>query len=541
MDLSPYTGRWVALVGGQVTGVGYTPEEARQLAQRNRPKERVTLQFVAPPGGEELPLPALLGRLRPFFAQLDQPVYLVGGAVRDALLGLPVHDLDFVTPQRAIKLAFQAADALQAAAYVLDRERDTGRVVLSDDGMTLDFARFRGDDLLADLQDRDFTINAIALPVTAETSLSLIDPTGGLPDLRTGVIRMVHAQSLANDPVRALRAVRQAGSLGFQLAPETEAAVIASAPQLAAVSTERVRDELLKMLATAVPHQAVRQMHELGLLPFVLPTIAALDGVAQSPPHWQDVLAHTISALRWLVLVETAVLDGAIEGTAAGLSQAAAQLAPYRASLNDHFARPVDGMVYGRALLRLGALFHDVGKRDTQTTTADGQIHFYGHDKTGAAITADVLRRLTLSNKASDYVADVVLGHMRPLLLLHAQGSAPTRRAVYRYFRDIGAAGLDVGLLALADHLATYDGVGDMAQWEMLLKLVAALYANYFTQYAETVAPTPLLDGHDLMRTLDLKPGPEVGRLLRLLQEAQAAGEVNSRETAVQFVQQARR
>lgn len=540
MDLSPYAGRWVALVGGQVAGVGYTPEEARQLARRNRLKERATLYFVEPPGGEKLPLPPLLERLRPFFAQLDQPVYLVGGAVRDALLGFPGHDLDFVVLQQAIKLSFQVADGLQAAAYVLDRERDTGRVVLPDDDLTLDFARFRGDDLLADLQDRDFTINALALPATAVTALSVIDPTGGLADLRAGVIRMVHAQSLANDPVRALRAVRQAGSLGFRLAPETEAAVVISAPQLAAVSTERVRDELLKMLATAVPHQAVRQMQDLNLLPFVLPTIAALDGVAQSPPHWQDVLAHTISVLRWLAVVEAAVLDG-VETAAAVLPQAAAQFAPYRAHLNAHFARPVDGMVYGRVLLRLAALFHDVGKRDTQTTTADGQIHFYGHDKTGAAITADVLHRLTLSHKVSDYVADVVLGHMRPLLLLHAQGSAPTRRAVYRYFRDIGVAGLDVGLLALADHLATYDGVGDVAQWQTLLTLVAALYANYFTQYAETVAPTPLLDGHELMRALDLKPGPEVGRLLRLLQEAQAAGEVNSRETAVQFVQQVRR
>lgn len=537
-DLTAYAGRWVALVQERVAGVGYTPEEAQRLAQQNRPKERVTLRFVEPAGGEALTLSPLLVRLRPFLAQLEQPVYLVGGAVRDALMGRPSHDLDFVLPHHACQLAFRVGDYLNAPAYVLDHERDIGRVVLPDDETMLDFSCFRGDDLEADLHDRDFTINAMALPALAETTAALIDPTGGLADLQARLIRMVHAQVLIDDPVRALRALRQAGSFGFTLAPETETAVAAAAPQLAHASTERVRDELLKLLETAVPDRVLQQMSNVGLLPVVLPAIAALTHVAQSPPHTEPVLAHTLSVLRWLVQVETTVLTE--EETAFPFLQTAqAALKPYRDSLHVHLTRLVDGLVNGRALLRLAALFHDVGKAETQTSDAVGHFHFYGHEKVGAEITITVLRQLTLSNKASKYVADIVLGHMRPLLLRQAQGTMPTRRAAYRFFRDIQAAGLDVGLLALADHLATYNGVGNVAQWETLVQLVAALYHVYLEQYTETVAPIPLLNGHDLMQALQLQPGPEVGRLLRLLEEAQAAGELTTRAAALQFVRQA--
>jgi hypothetical protein len=129
---------------------------------------------------------------------------------------------------------------------------------------------------------------------------------------------------------------------------------------------------------------------------------------------------------------------------------------------------------------------------------------------------------------------------MRPLLLVDAQGARPSRRAVYRFFRDIGAAGLDVGLLALADHLATYDGPGPETAWRNLIEMVGALYHFYFEKYDETVSPPPLLDGHRLMDALDLSPGPEVGRLLRLIEEAQAAGQLTSEAEAIAFARRRR-
>ncbi|MCA9972361.1 MAG: HD domain-containing protein [Anaerolineales bacterium] len=535
-DLTPYAGRWVALARDQVAGVGHTPEEAERMARHNRPKERFVLWFVDPPDAAPLPLPALLARLRPFLAQQPEPVYLVGGAVRDALLGRPSHDLDFVVPRRGIALAFAVADALGVPAFPLDKARDTGRVMLAE--TTLDFACFRGPDLAADLRDRDFTVNAIALPATAVSRAALIDPCGGLADLEAGQLRLTHPGALAQDALRALRGVRHVVGLGLTLLPETAQALRAAAPELRQVSVERVRDELQKLLETAAPDTAVALLAELGLLAPVLPEIAALAPVTQSAPHHEPVLAHTVSVLRRLAAVERVLLAG--EAAAEGYWQPVVrELGPYREPLRAHLGRTVDGLVDGRVLLRLGALFHDVGKAQTREEDENGRVRFFGHAEVGAKLAARALRRLTFGNRAVAHVAHIVAAHMRPLFLAEAQGGRPTRRAVYRFFRDIQSAGLDVGLLALADHLATYDGPGDAAAWEQLVRLVGELFRHYFERHDEVVAPTPLLDGHALMAALQLAPGREVGRLLRLIEEAQAAGLVTTPEEAVALARQA--
>ena len=491
---------------------------------------------VAPAAGETLRISPLMERLQPLLARQDVPVYLVGGAVRDALLDQVSYDLDFAAPEGAIELAFRVGDVLGSPAFVLDRERDIGRVILPDKQSVLDFARFRRETLEADLKDRDFTINAMALPVATLDRHHLIDPCGGLEDLRRGVVRLTHESALADDPVRTLRALRIAARFDFQMTPETAQAVQVTAPDLSDVSAERVRDELLKLLQTDRPHEGVGQMDALGVLDVVLPEVAALRGVEQSPPHHEPVLAHTLSVLRWLVQVE-AVVAGGEEATAPPLAEARETLARYVPDLREHLGREVVGGVDGRTLLRLGGLFHDVGKARTKEVDDGGRTRFFGHDKAGAGLAVHCLRRLHLSNEVVRTVQSMVAAHMRPLFLNQAEKM--TRRAVYRFFRDAGEAGVDVGLLTLADHLATYDGPGDAGEWEGLLAVVSRLYRHYFEEYEETVAPPPLLDGNELMGALDLRPGPEVGRLLRLIEEAQAAGEVNTKAEALALAREA--
>ena len=539
MDLTPYAGRWVALIDEQVVGIGATAVAAQQAASHNRSRERVRIYFVEPAGGEPLPFDPLLERLRPLLAQQNMPVYLVGGAVRDALLGRVSHDLDFVVPRNGIKLAFAIGDALHMPAYTLDSERDTGRVVVPGSGTTLDFARFRGADLTADLFDRDFTVNALALPATAKTQLSLIDPTGGLADLQAQTLRLPHANALTADPVRALRAVRLAHTLGFVLEPETQMLVKSAAHLLQTVSNERVREELTKILNTAVPHSALLQLFQLNLLSVILPEVAALDGIIQSPPHHEPVLEHTISVLSWLVRIETAVFDADATLQEVELQQVQHMLAPYVQQLHHYFARPIDGGVDGRLLLRLGAVLHDIGKRQTRTVDENGRIRFFGHEAVGADLAAVRLHQLTFSNTAVAHVKATVAGHMRPLLLVSEQRQ-PSRRAVYRYFRATGQAGLDICLLALADSLATHAGMGDKEEWMRLVDLVGALLEFYFGKYNEVIKPTPLLNGTDIIQILNLQPGPEVGRILRLIEEAQASGEIATRPEAILLAQQVR-
>jgi putative nucleotidyltransferase with HDIG domain len=397
--------------------------------------------------------------------------------------------------------------------------------VLPGEKTTLDFARLRGGSIEADLHDRDFTINAIALPIGSQDSAAdLIDPTGGRRDMAARLVRQVHERSLFDDPVRALRAVRMAVSLGFTITAETESAVTAAA-HLDQVSVERVRDELLKLLLSQAPDAAVRHLARLAVLPVVLPEIARLEGVEQSPPHFEDVLAHTCSVLRWLARLEKAIIFGEPEEHPA-VAEIEQGLAPFLPALKTYWSRPVTGDLNGRTLLRLGALFHDCGKKETQSFEANGRIRFFRHDKVGAKLAAARLRALRLSNEAVHHVNLIVASHMRPLLL--AGEPAISRRAVFRFFKAAGPAGLDVGFLALADDLATYDG-----RPSSLLPVVIELYSHYFQRYEETVRPPALLDGNQLMKELKLPPGKQVGRLLSLIQEAQAAGEITTREQAL--------
>jgi tRNA nucleotidyltransferase/poly(A) polymerase len=492
-------------------------------------------------------LPAFLARLEPLVGEASFPVYLVGGAVRDALRGVSSHDLDFAVPHGAIKLAFTVANALGVPAFVLDRERDTGRVVLDKDGIMLDFARFRGNDLEADLRGRDFTVNAMAWRIGGPPDQNVTDPTGGVSDLAQGILRQTRDGAIAEDPVRALRAVRLRHSLGFSLEPTTAKAAAAAAASLGRISAERVRDELLRIMNLHAVAAALEELMALGLLPAVLPEIAALGPLQQSPPHRDRVLAHTQSVLRWLTALTRHLLGQDAQpgsGRQATLpSEAVTLLASFRHGLQEHLERPVAGLLTGLDLLVWSGLFHDAGKAAAQTEDASGRIRFLGHEQAGATLVASRLRALRFSNEAIRHVEAVVAGHMRPLLL--AQQSSVSRRAVFRYFRALDGAGIDVVLLSLADHLATYEGATDPAPgdaaWEALIAVCRQLLAHYYEAYETTVRPTPLVDGHALMEALGIAAGPELGRLLRLIEEAQAAGEVATRTEALALASRERR
>lgn len=478
------------------------------------------------PGADSLRLPALLQKLQPLLAAERHPVYLVGGAVRDALLDRPSVDLDLAVADGAVRLAFRLADRLGVPAYVLDAERDTGRIVLSDPPTTIDVARFRGPNLNTDLRDRDFTINAMALPVDMLTRAALVDPGGGVADLAAGLLRITHAGALASDPVRALRGVRLAADLGFQLTPETEAAMAAARPALSTVSPERIRDEFAKLIAGPRPVEGLRELERLDMVAAVAPELTAMVGVAQSAPHFEPVWEHTLHVLDRVLRLEAALVNGN------GCFGAGERLAPWAGAVAGHLNRPVDGNVTGTLLLRLGALFHDVGKPDTAATEPDtGRIRFLGHEDNGAHLARRALRRLRFSRELIDTVGRIVTGHMRPLHLNRAE--KVTRRAVFRFFRATGDAGIDVVLLGLADHLATYDGPGDESTWSGLLALSATLLRSRFERFTEVVQPPPLVDGHTLMAAVDLAPGPLVGEIMRHIQEAQAAGEVQTAEEAL--------
>jgi tRNA nucleotidyltransferase/poly(A) polymerase len=532
---SPYAGRWVARLRGKIIAQGSTPEEARRAAQTHRHKESPEIVFMPAPFSFSPLMASVQEALPP-----GQEIYLVGGAVRDALLGRESHDLDFAVPVGGIKLARRIADTLKGAFYALDQERDTGRVVLMrEDGARtiLDFATYRGTDIEADLRDRDFTINAIAFDLSTE---AIFDPLSGGNDLRARVIRACTPQSLSDDPVRVLRAIRLAAGLGFQIDVETRQQMKQAAGGLRSVSPERLRDELFRILEGPQPGTAIRALGILDVLPHILPELPALKGVEQPRPHVYDVWAHTIAVLNQLEDILAALAPGydpeSTDDLFTGLL--VMRLGRYREQFAAHFANTLNTDRSVRALLFFAALYHDVAKPACKTTAEDGRNRFWGHEEKGAEMTAARANALHLSNDEIHRLRLVIQHHMRIHFYsnrLASEQKTPSRKAIYRFFRDAGGAGVDLALLALADTRATYAHTLTQDIWTAELDICRILLENYWENPMESISPPRLLGGNELMNEFELKPGPRVGEILEALREAQATGKVSTREEALNF------
>lgn len=504
-----------------------------------------------------------------WLAQQEPDIYVVGGTVRDRLLGRPVHDLDLAVSGDGLALARRLANHFQGAYYALDEVRSTGRAVLQDGGgghLLVDVARFRGSDpqdaspalqsLRADLDDRDFTINALAANVRALDDT--IDRHDGLDDLAAGLIRPVSDGCIRDDPLRAIRAVRLAASLKFALAPETEALIRRDGAALDQVSSERVRDELARLLVLPQAAGYLVELNNLGLLTRIFPELEALQGMTQSPPHSLDVLDHSLETVRVLeAVLGTLDYQGSAETRDEGrmtddrrwtklecsegptsqhtiFSLPLDVLAPYAENLQAHVSQHTGEGRPRWVTLKLAALLHDTGKSAVRAVDEDGRIRFIGHEAASVEITGEALRRLRFNNTEVRLAQTIVRHHMRPLLL--AMQAEVSSRAVYRFFRDTGGAGVDVLLHALADNRAKNPMGAEDDAWLRLLTLTARMLADYYEQPAKKVHPPLLLDGNDLMREFELQPGPQIGELLELVREAQVSGEVGTLEQALALV-----
>jgi putative nucleotidyltransferase with HDIG domain len=474
--------------------------------------------------------------LREFVARLPPgtEAYLVGGAVRDLLLGRPLVDLDLAVPRGAVALARRLADGLGAAFVALDEERGVARIVWERGGRRLevDVADFRAGDLAGDLCARDLTINALAMPLDGANGAAaeIVDPAGGRQDLRDGVVRLLSPAVLRDDPLRTLRAVRVAAQLGFRIDETSGEWIAEAAPLLAEAAPERVRDELWKCVVAPAPAATLRRLDELGLLALVLPETMPAHGMAQSPPHREAVWEHSLSVVEQTAAV-VALVQRLAAGEPAGDADAVlvAGLAPFAAPLAERLARPLAAERSSRGHLLLAALFHDLGKPLTKSVGEDGRIHFYGHEEVGAGLAAERLAALRFAQAEVLQVSRIVRHHMRPLQLQRA--TALPRRSLHRYHRATGDVAPEVCLLSLGDNLAK-GAERAHGHWPDFVARVAELLDAFFFRHDEVVAPPPLLRGGDLVAELGASPGPWTGELLRALAEAQAAGEVRTHEEA---------
>lgn len=445
-------------------------------------------------------------------------VYLVGGTVRELALGRSAPDLDLAVSAQTIDLARELAGALKGTFVLLDEKERTARVVWQ--GEILDLAEFRAPTLEGDLQARDFTINALALELEAvlgQRPLDLIDPWGGLADLAQGLIRVVRPQNFHEDPLRLLRAYRFAATHSFRLTPETTAAVSSHASEFSRVPGERVRQELFILLNTPRAAAILEDMDRTGLLTRVFPECLDMKGVDQNGFHHLDVFHHSLQAVANLeeVLADPQYYFGDLAG-----------------ELPHYLQPPLQA-----ALLKLAALFHDVGKPQVQGRRTDPDRYtFYYHERVGVEIFTTAALRLRFSQAETKTVTHLISLHMRPFLLLPAfRDGELTIRALGRLVRASRPHLPGLFALAMADSLAG-QGPQKPADAEKVLAELADAAYHFLKERLELQERQPrLLTGYDLIKVLGLQPGPRFREILTAVEEGQWDGSIHTRQEALEL------
>lgn len=436
--------------------------------------------------------------------------YLVGGAIRDLLLTgeLPL-DLDFTLLNcSAADVAKALADTQAGHLVPLDWDFGIHRVVF-DDGLNVDLADALDNNLDTDLARRDLTINAMALHLTTG---ELIDPFGGQQDLNARLIRMVSELNLLDDPLRMLRVFRVAATIqapAETIDAATLAVVRAHGAKIWDSAAERVQYEFFRLLSVEKAFPYIKAMADCGLLEVLIPDLTPMKAIGSSGFHHLGLFDHTLE----LVKQSERLIEECPKATQEWVRQ------------------PFNAAVTRFGLVKLACLLHDIGKPGTMGTREDAvhgqRLTFYGHEELGEEMADPLLRKWKVSNEIRAYIKKLIRWHLYPCQF----GPESPRKSVLKYYRRMGEDTLDVTLLALADrHSACGDWLSK-ADFEKSHQAHLWLMENY-AQEEPTLNLPRLLTGNDLMRLLNIGPGPHLKPMLDALQEAQQLHEVNDIEQA---------
>lgn len=440
-------------------------------------------------------------------------LYLVGGYVRDALLGR-VHpdkpkDFDFmVMGGSAINFVRAMADALDGYYVLLDEKQDTARLV-TQSGPIFDFAACVGGSLLTDAQRRDFTVNALMWD--AETPETVIDLVGGLADLQKKTIRCREPQLLHDDPLRMLRAFRFAASLQFSIDQSLLSWIEELKSLIHTAAGERISYELLRMFEARPVFPVLQKMVACGLLEELFPELQKTRQVPRNSYHHLALFEHCLETVRQCEVLYEAADEQLRHWLQKELAQGFSRL----------------------AALKLSCLLHDIGKPATWAVTPDGKHTFIGHDRVGAEMSRPIAGRLHWSRPLARYVHRMILWHLRPGHLIRSAEATP--KAYTRFFRTVADETNDLIMLALADFHSTC-GDGLQEGREEFEQKIRELLSSYSVFKKETTNRPRLLDGKEIMNILGIERGPLVGEILDELTIAQDTHEIKTKAEAKKYI-----
>jgi poly(A) polymerase len=465
-------------------------------------------------------------------------IFLVGGAIRNTYLGRKVEDLDFITTHHSIIITKEIADHFHGNYYIMDEKRGTARalICIDDKNLKVDIALIAADTLNTDLSLRDFTMNAIALQLP--NSGKIIDPLNGASDILNRSLKPCSSSSFEIDPVRVIRAVRFINEFDLSFNPIFTDWVRTASKNLHQISGERKRDEIVKILEKTDCKQALLILLDFGILENLFPEIYGLESLELDIPHVHNAWEHTCQVVAYCQqLID--LFSGSEEQKKINpkIVQAFGKLKKYSDNI---FIELEFSIVSGRSkksLLLLAAIFHDVGKGSENPIGKDGKKCFPNHAKVGAKIVGDRAKEMGYSNHEIEFLSKVVRYHMK---LSNGGFLDKTEKDVqiYRLFKKTGVAGVFIGLLYLADLLATFEETIIEEFWEQAIKTVYNLFDAYFYQFNKIIAPPKMINGYDLINEFDLIPGKKFTKILNQVTEEQVRGKITSKAEAKKFVQE---
>ena len=468
--------------------------------------------------------------------------FFVGGVIRDSIISSETHepgDIDIVIEGDALIEGKKMSQALGGVYVELDAKHGICRVVLkTGSGQTYFDLSSSNHGIVKNLESRDFTLNAMALNIEHVETLNqkhffyvanLLDPFGGLKDIGYRVINSVSETSVINDPIRTLRAIRISQRFRFQISEDTSRQIKKSSNLINNVSNERIRDELLKIFSMSGTAESLRLMDDFGILDKIFPEIIASKCMLQPAEHFWPVFDHLIETVSKLEKILQN--DG---NSNQEPEDFALELIPHFDDQENHFREIVGDSQTRLTLCKIACLLHDIAKPTTRTIDNNNRIRFLGHDKKGSEMTEVILKRLRFSRAATSIVATQVRQHLRPSQMA-PKGELPSKKAMYRYYRDLGEESIDTLFLNMADYMAARGPLLKKDEWKAHCKIINHIISSELGE-KKPQKQERLVTGHDIMDRLRLSPGPHIGILIEEVTESYVEGKVTTKEEAMELV-----
>lgn len=452
---------------------------------------------------------SILNNIASFF---DNEIYVVGGTVRDFLMGKSSYDRDLiVVDEDAKSFSQKVAEFFDGVFIPLDEENKIYRIVLKDKKNFLDITNPIGGNLEEDIMRRDITINAIAVNIKTGEIPSFCE--FGIQDIQNKIIREIKEENFTDDPLRMLRVYRFYANLGFEISPELLNITKKHASLINKPAKERIEYELMKLFDGEFAAQALLKMDESEILEIIFPFVKELKQVPPNLHHHLDLFNHSIETVNQV--------------------QKFYEISPKE--VQEHLKKVDFGGFSRLAHLKLAALMHDIGKFSTWTIEPDtGRHRFIKHEDVGAKLAIPILKKMCFSNKQIDYISYIIKKHMYPTAVV----SAPelNDKVMMRYVRKSADNAIDTIIIAKADRVSAQ---GPEITKELVEENITLLdkLLRFYLNTKETLTPLPkLIDGREVMSILNINPSPVLGKILNELHEAQISGDILTKDDAVRFI-----